>query len=82
MPSCYVATVVYDNENAPEVKALREIRDTSLQNNYFGRQFVKFYYSGAGEKIANFLKNNIPVAKPIIKKGLDYIIEKHDNSKN
>ncbi len=81
MPSCYVATVVYGNKHAPEVETLREIRDNVLRENYFGRQFVKFYYSGAGEKVAKFLNDKVPVAKQVIKSSLDFIVQQYKKSK-
>ena len=41
---CYIATMVYGNYNHPQVMVLREFRDDVLQQNIFGRAFVRFYY--------------------------------------
>lgn len=41
---CYIATMVYGNYNHPQVMVLRGFRDDVLQQNIFGRAFVRFYY--------------------------------------
>lgn len=41
---CYVATCVFGSYECPEVRTLRRFRDTYLQNNIFGRAFIKVYY--------------------------------------
>lgn len=41
---CYIATMVYGSYDHPQVMALRGFRDDVLQQNPFGRAFVKFYY--------------------------------------
>ena len=74
---CFVATAVYGNAHAPQVEALREFRDNVLMQNKMGRAFVNFYYSGAGEKTANFIKEHLPSAIPPIRKGLDTLVEKY-----
>lgn len=76
---CFVATAVYGNIKAPEVEALRNIRDHVLLKSYFGRKFVEFYYSGAGEKAAEFIENEIPFTIPVIRKGLDFIVNSYLN---
>lgn len=43
--ACFVATACYGNYNAPEVIVLRKFRDDILLKSFFGRMFVKFYYS-------------------------------------
>lgn len=80
MGTCFVATVVYGREDAPEVQTLREVRDKVLMQSYFGRKFVDFYYSGFGEKTAQVIKDRIPSAIPLIRRGLDHIVEKHQKS--
>lgn len=42
---CFVATACYGNYDAPEVLVLRQFRDDKLLQSFFGRVFVKFYYS-------------------------------------
>ena len=74
---CFVATAVYGNSHAPQVEVLREFRDNVLMQNKMGRAFVNFYYSGAGEKTANFIKEHLPSAIPPIRKGLDTLVEKY-----
>ena len=77
-PRCFVATIVYGDENAPEVETLRDFRDDVLLESAAGRAFVDFYYSGAGRKAALILKQHIPSAIPLVRKGLDYIVHKYD----
>ena len=42
---CYIATAVYGSYNCPEVWTLRRFRDYSLANSWYGRAFIRFYYS-------------------------------------
>ena len=42
---CYVATCVYGSYDCPEVWVLRRYRDNTLDNNFFGRCFIKVYYA-------------------------------------
>jgi len=41
---CFVATVAFGGEGAPEVATLREFRDRTLVRSLPGRLFVRFYY--------------------------------------
>ena len=41
---CYIATCVYGSYDCPEVWVLRRYRDNTLDNNFFGKAFIKFYY--------------------------------------
>ena len=43
--ACYIATYVYSDYNAPEVKVLRRFRDERLAKTQPGRIFISVYYS-------------------------------------
>lgn len=43
--SCYVATAVYGSYDCPQVWTLRRYRDNALSNTWYGRAFVKVYYT-------------------------------------
>ena len=79
--SCFVATAVYGDGNAPPVEILREYRNKVLMNNPIGKAFVDFYYSGAGKLVANLIKEKIPGAIPLIRKGLDALVESYSSKK-
>jgi len=74
---CFIATAVYGDRNAPQVKTLRQYRDDVLMQSAPGRAFVKFYYSGVGRKAAGFIREKIPDAIPVIRTGLDWLIERY-----
>ena len=83
MANCFVATAVYGDIDAPEVQVLREFRDNVLMESDLGRKVVDFYYSGAGKRTAEFIETHIPSAIPLIRKGLDRLVEyqrAHSNS--
>lgn len=42
--SCYIATMAYGDNNAPEVITLRSFRDKYLVKNNLGRRFIRWYY--------------------------------------
>lgn len=42
---CYVATCVYGSYDCPEVWTLRRFRDYYLSKTWYGRAFIKLYYS-------------------------------------
>ena len=71
---CFIATIVYDGPDAPEVKALRRFRDDVLIPNPAGNALVKAYYSGAGKRLANLLETEAPSAIPVIRIGLDALV--------
>ena len=75
--SCFVATAVYGDENAPEVCALRDFRDKTLRSYTLGRAFIRAYYSGAGEYTAAIISRCVPSTIPLLRTGLNYIIECH-----
>lgn len=41
---CYIATMVYGDYEHPQVKVLREFRDSFLSKHFIGRSFIQFYY--------------------------------------
>ena len=43
--SCYIATAVYGSYDCPQVWVLRRYRDDILANSFFGRAFIRIYYS-------------------------------------
>lgn len=42
---CYVATCVYGSYDCPQVWTLRRYRDNTLSKTWYGRAFIKTYYS-------------------------------------
>lgn len=42
---CYVATAVYGSYDCPEVWTLRRYRDNALATTWYGRIFIRIYYS-------------------------------------
>ncbi len=75
-PPCFVASAVYKDAFAPEVEMLREFRENILSQTSPGKLFIKFYYSGAGKKTADFVKDQLPtLGVPVIKKGLDALVK-------
>lgn len=79
---CFIATAVYGNENAPEVQTLRDFRDNVLQKSPAGNAVVNFYYSGAGKRTADFIKEKLPSSIPFIRKGLDFLVDKYSAKRN
>ena len=75
---CFIATTVYGNPQAPQVATLRSYRDNVLKQKPFGKAIVGCYYGGTGRKTADFIKNKIPFTIPIIRKGLDFLVEKYN----
>jgi hypothetical protein len=66
--SCYIATVCYGNNMAPEVIKFREFRDNHLKNNYLGKKFITLYYNNA-ESISKKLEK-----KPLVNKVIKSVI--------
>jgi|ETN02SMinimDraft_2_1059926.scaffolds.fasta_scaffold29735_3 hypothetical protein len=80
--SCFIATAVYGDTNAPEVLTLRALRDEVLNESRLGRRVVDLYYSGLGEKAANFIEDHAQFTMPAIRKGLDFLVRKYESRKN
>ena len=54
--NCYVATCVYGSYDCPQVWALRRYRDYYLDERWWGRAFIKIYYSVSPKIIKLFGK--------------------------
>lgn len=71
---CYIATMAYGDYDHPQVMILRNFRDETLSNTYFGRSFIKIYYS-TSPRLVKLLKNQKYINK-IIRNLLDQFINK------
>jgi hypothetical protein len=71
---CFVATVVYGDIDAPEVCVLRMFRDKCLARHFVGRTFIRFYYCGAGERLAGLLNTYLPSTIPVLRKLLNHLV--------
>jgi len=67
---CFVATACYGDYDAPEVMVLRQFRDDKLLKTFFGKVFVKFYYS-----VSPFLARLISNSDLLKKSIRHYILE-------
>lgn len=65
---CFIATVVYGTNQAPEVHVLKDFRDKILQPMVLGRVFLWFYYL-ISPCLANFIKSR-PKLKRLVGKFL------------
>ncbi|NQV08382.1 hypothetical protein HQ529_00860 [Candidatus Woesearchaeota archaeon] len=77
---CFVASVIYGDPNAPEVNVLREYKNKVLGKSYLGNKFIDFYYSGAGQKAAEFIRTNLADLIPTMKRGLDHLVQKYQKN--
>jgi hypothetical protein len=75
---CFIATAVYGDEDAHEVQVLRHFRDNVLHESGLGRKVIELYYSGAGEKTANFIKQHMAYVIPTARKGLDIVVRNYE----
>jgi len=71
---CYIATAIYGDYNALEVRKLRYFRDRYLFPYFIGRLITTFYYH-ASPGIADKIKK-LPVIKRMIKYLLDWIVQR------
>lgn len=55
---CYVATTVYGSYNCPEVWTLRRYRDDTLAKTWYGRAFIRTYYTISPMLVKWFGKTN------------------------
>lgn len=65
---CYIATCVYGSYDCPEVWTLRRFRDYTLDSTWYGKLFIKCYYTvspslvkwfGNRKWFKNFWRNNL-----------------------
>lgn len=71
---CYIATLCYGNEFAPEVILLKNYRDNVLSKTLMGRMFISIYYS-ISPWVAQKLRKADTLNNIIRKKVLDNIIK-------
>jgi hypothetical protein len=72
--SCYIATMVYESYDAPEVMTLRSFRDQVLKKYFFGRLFVGFYYLTSPSVVR--LTKNSPSVNRFFRKRLDRFVDR------
>ncbi len=72
--SCYVATATYQDPFHPNVILLRDFRDNYLQNNTFGRAFIKLYYTLG--PYAAWLPEHFTIVRNLSKTMLDVIVNR------
>jgi len=65
---CFIATAAYGYYDAPQVQALRDLRDRYLETNSIGRAFVKWYYEYG--PIGAAALNEHPWLKPVVRTAL------------
>lgn len=71
---CYVATAVYGSYDCPEVWTLRRFRDFTLDETWYGRLFIKAYYTTSPTFVKYF--GNVKLFKLQGKKLLDKWVAK------
>ena len=78
---CFLATGVYGDPDAPEVQVLREFRDERLRRTLLGCLTIETYYSGVGKSCADFIEDRLPSAIPAIRRSLDWVVKRYQDSK-
>jgi hypothetical protein len=71
---CYVATMVYGDYDAPEVKVLRNFRDNVLDKSAAGRLFIRVYYKYSPWFVERF--RHSPAINGFIKGILDRVVRR------
>ena len=81
---CYVATAVYGSYNCPEVIILRRYRDNVLSTTYFGRAFIRAYYTISPVIVQLFGKNAWfnNLCKPMLDKLINRLLLRHGSTLN
>ena len=75
--ACYVATRVYGDRDAPEVRTLRRFRDEKLKKSVPGRAFVRFYYRVSPALVKRFGKYKL--FRRISKAPIDALVRRLQN---
>lgn len=78
---CFIATQVYGGIQKPQVQILRDFRDNVLMQKKVGRSFIQIYYGGLGKRIANFVRKQMPSTMPLIRKGLDFLVDRYSKNR-
>ena len=71
---CYIATAVYGSYDCPEVWTLRRFRDYDLRKKWYGRLFIRVYYTISPTLVRVFGKNRMFIS--FWRKKLDRLIFK------
>lgn len=71
--SCYIATCVYGSYDCPQVWTLRRFRDNILDETWYGRGFIKFYYAFSPKLVRWF--GNRDWFRKFWKKRLDAMVD-------
>ena len=74
MRSCYIATAVYGDKEAPEVCRLRRFRDESLNTSHLGRRLCMLYYK-ISPRLARRLTTDSPVSRAV-RRVLDIFVKR------
>ena len=78
--SCYVATAAFGTPWASEINKLRAWRDNVLVNRFWGRAFIRFYYT-VGPYLAKLVRKS-EILKAISRKIIYQIIRRLDDKQN
>jgi hypothetical protein len=70
---CFIATAVYGSSAAPEMEALRYVRDHRLMRSAPGRAFVQLYYRVSPPIAATLAQN--PRLATRVRHALDRLID-------
>lgn len=70
---CFIATAVYGDPAAPEVDALRYVRDYQLLPTTTGRAFVRLYYRLSPPIAAVLLRS--PASAKLVRRTLDRLVD-------
>ncbi len=79
---CYIATMVYGDYDHPQVKVLRDFRDSYLAKREWGSQFIDYYYRHSPKWVES-LRNHkaINAAIRIVLDGFVSLWRRHPNHK-
>ena len=75
---CYIATCVYDSYDCPQVWTLRRYRDDFLAASWYGRMFIKIYYTVSPTSVKLF--GNQTWFRKYFRKRLDALVQSLNES--